>query len=125
MTNVVDDVCLYNARQDLIKEKYISQINDLENSADVEEKQQLEDLMRKELSSLTLKSVPPKLISPSQKGSSDDQASRPRSSKMPQVDLKNEHGIQAGKFGWCIVCRGQANLYCKDTRHPVCSFECK
>ena len=33
--------------------------------------------------------------------------------------------IPAGKFGWCIMCRGQANLYCKDTRHPVCSFECK
>jgi brefeldin A-inhibited guanine nucleotide-exchange protein len=42
-----------------------------------------------------------------------------------QVDIKNEHGITAGKFGWCIVCRGQANLYCKDTRHPVCSYECK
>jgi|LauGreDrversion4_2_1035121.scaffolds.fasta_scaffold34391_6 hypothetical protein len=36
---MVDDVCLFNARQDSIKDKYISQINDLENSADVEEKQ--------------------------------------------------------------------------------------
>jgi hypothetical protein len=39
VTNLVDDVCLFNARQDYIKEKYISQINDLENSADIEEKQ--------------------------------------------------------------------------------------
>lgn len=45
--------------------------------------------------------------------------------KQIQVDIKNEHAIPAGKFGWCIVCRNQANLYCKDTRHPVCSFECK
>lgn len=41
------------------------------------------------------------------------------------MDIKNELGVTSGKFGWCIVCRGQANLYCKDTRHPVCSFECK
>jgi len=25
--------------------------------------------------------------------------------KQPQVEIKNEHGILAGKFGWCIVCR--------------------
>ena len=37
----------------------------------------------------------------------------------------NEQGIPAGKFGWCVCCRGTANLYCKHTRHPVCSFECK
>ncbi len=36
---MVDDVCLYHARQDFVIEKYLSQINDLENSADVEEKQ--------------------------------------------------------------------------------------
>jgi len=35
---MVDDVCLYHARQDLTKDKYLSQINDLENSADIEEK---------------------------------------------------------------------------------------
>jgi hypothetical protein len=37
----------------------------------------------------------------------------------------NEQGIPCGKFGWCISCRQPANLYCKHTRHPVCSFECK
>lgn len=37
--NMVDDVCLFHARQDSITEKYMSQINDLENSADIEEKQ--------------------------------------------------------------------------------------
>jgi len=36
---MVDDVCLYHARQDFVKEKYLSQINDLENSVDIEEKQ--------------------------------------------------------------------------------------
>jgi hypothetical protein len=43
----------------------------------------------------------------------------------PEVDLQNELGIDSGRFGWCIVCRNTANLYCKDTKHPVCSQECK
>ena len=43
----------------------------------------------------------------------------------PEVNLTNELGIQAGRFGWCIVCRNTANLYCKDTKHPVCSKECQ
>ena len=43
----------------------------------------------------------------------------------PDVNLTNELGIQAGRFGWCIVCRNTANLYCKDTKHPVCSKECQ
>mmetsp|Transcript_7302 Transcript_7302/g.12325 ORF Transcript_7302/g.12325 Transcript_7302/m.12325 type:complete len:227 (+) Transcript_7302:1101-1781(+) len=42
-----------------------------------------------------------------------------------QLSLVNERGQPSGKFGWCIACRSTANLYCKHTRHPVCSFECK
>ena len=41
------------------------------------------------------------------------------------LELTNELGIPSGKFGWCVSCRASANLYCKHTRHPVCSFECK
>jgi len=40
-------------------------------------------------------------------------------------DLLNEEGVQAGKFGWCVNCRQAANLFCKHTRYPVCSFDCK
>lgn len=39
--------------------------------------------------------------------------------------MKNELDIEAGRFGWCIVCRGSANLFCKDTKHPVCNADCK
>ena len=70
--------------------------------------------MKSELNGISLKSVPIKVKKDEQK-----------SKKQVQVEIINEHGIPAGKFGWCIVCRNQANLYCKDTRHPVCSFECK
>ena len=39
--------------------------------------------------------------------------------------MKNEIDACSGKFGWCICCRNPAQLYCKDTRYPVCSYECK
>ena len=64
---MIDDVCLFDARVSSVKEKYLSQINDLDNSADIEEKQQLEELMRKDLEQITLKSVPVKVVS-QQKG---------------------------------------------------------
>lgn len=41
------------------------------------------------------------------------------------ASLVNEVGALCGKFGWCVACRATANLYCKHTRHPVCSYECK
>jgi hypothetical protein len=70
--------------------------------------------MRDELNSISLRSVPIKV-------KKDD----PKTKNSVKVDIKNEHDIICGKFGWCIVCRNAANLYCKDTRHPVCSYECK
>ncbi|CAD8150221.1 unnamed protein product [Paramecium octaurelia] len=42
-----------------------------------------------------------------------------------QVNIVNELKIKNGKFGWCTVCRRQASQYCKDTKVPVCSKECK
>lgn len=35
---MVDDVCLHDARQETIKSKYQSQLNNLEASTDLEEK---------------------------------------------------------------------------------------
>ena len=35
---MVDDVCLFDARQNLIQNKYISQLNTLGNSAELDEK---------------------------------------------------------------------------------------
>ncbi|CAD8168508.1 unnamed protein product [Paramecium pentaurelia] len=42
-----------------------------------------------------------------------------------QINLVNELNIKNGKFGWCVVCRKQASQYCKDTKVPICSKECK
>lgn len=41
------------------------------------------------------------------------------------VQVKNEQGHLNGRFGWCLVCRKPADYYCKDTRVPVCSSDCK
>jgi hypothetical protein len=49
---MVDDVCLFRAREESIISKYSGQINDLENSAELDEKQVIEDLMKSELESL-------------------------------------------------------------------------
>ncbi|CAK61467.1 unnamed protein product (macronuclear) [Paramecium tetraurelia] len=42
-----------------------------------------------------------------------------------QVYVTNEQNIKNGKFGWCVVCRKQASQYCKDSKVPICSKECK
>ncbi|CAK70017.1 unnamed protein product (macronuclear) [Paramecium tetraurelia] len=42
-----------------------------------------------------------------------------------QINIINELNIKNGKFGWCTVCRRQASQYCKDTKVPICSKECK
>jgi brefeldin A-inhibited guanine nucleotide-exchange protein len=40
-------------------------------------------------------------------------------------DIENEKGIPSGFFGWCIICRNRADIYCKESRYPICSIECK
>lgn len=40
-------------------------------------------------------------------------------------DIKNEIGLNSGKFGWCFICRKSANFYDIKTRKPICSEKCK
>lgn len=44
---------------------------------------------------------------------------------LKKIDIENEKGEKAGKFGWCILTRKPANYYCKETRMPVASIEAK
>jgi brefeldin A-inhibited guanine nucleotide-exchange protein len=69
--------------------------------------------MNEEIQKVPLLSVPP----------SSKQTKEEKQKEVPSIP--NELGIKAGKFGWCVNCRQSANLYCKHTRHPVCSFDCK
>jgi uncharacterized alkaline shock family protein YloU len=59
---MVDDVCLYDARTSTITSKYQQQLNNLENSIDQEEKQAIEEMLQLELQSVTLRSVPLKMV---------------------------------------------------------------
>jgi hypothetical protein len=56
---------------------------------------------------------------------SDKGAGKKVQESIQSLNLFNEVGNACGKFGWCVACRGSANLYCKHTKQPVCSFECK
>lgn len=58
---MVDDVCLHDAKRQSITSRYMSQINNLNTSQDQEERQALEELMKAELSNVTLRSVPLKV----------------------------------------------------------------
>lgn len=45
--------------------------------------------------------------------------------KIMTVNIENEQNVVSGKFGWCFICRKSANVYCKDSRVPVCNTDCK
>lgn len=99
---MVDDVCIYNEKVDEKKREY--------ESKDEKEKENLPH----ELENIPLRTVPLKF-------NPDD----PKYRVARPVKLENEIGEPAGLLGWCFVCRGPANLFCKDTRIPICSVECK
>ncbi len=49
----------------------------------------------------------------------------PKYKNVVLVKINNERDITSGKFGWCVMCRNAAPFFCKDTRVPVCSVDCK
>lgn len=83
--------------------------------------------MQEEIDAVPLTAIPAKKKKQKDKDKATDRKAEDDKEKpeRPQVVLLNEEGTPAGKFGWCVACRGTAGLYCKHTRHPVCSFECK
>ena len=103
--NIIDDVCIYNERINIIKARVEALPN--ENSDP-------EIRLQEELNNIPLRCVPMEL-------KPDD----PRYRNLVKVNLINEKGNQADVFGWCFMCRGPAKLYCKETRIPICSLECK
>lgn len=105
LKNVVDNVCLYDEKMQIIKKKY----NGIDNAD-----QTKQDEFNKEISLIPLRSVPLTY-------ETDDVKYK----KIMTVSIENEQNILSGKFGWCIVCRKSANVYCKDSRVPVCNADCK
>jgi len=102
VTNVVDDVCMFYAKVDQVNKKY-------EGKEEAEKEN-----LQQELNDIPLKSIP--LTS---------DVEDPRYKILRKVKIENEVGTPAGVFGWCFICRSSASLFCKDTKVPVCSLDCK
>ena len=98
LKNMIDDVCIHNKK-----------------SAEIQNSQE----ESKENKQFLLDNIPLRLV-PSSLNPDD-----PLYRDLRSVDLENEKGKHAGYFGWCFMCRDSADFYCKDTRIPVCSLECK
>lgn len=132
---VIDNVCLHAAKVEEAENYFQKQYKELMESEE-EGKDAKAEKLRAQLEE-EIKAVPLLAVPRSSKGRKkaegaadgdktpgQGQTKKP-SDKERQVSLVNEQGLPNGKFGWCISCRAAANLYCKHTRHPVCSFECK
>ena len=102
VTNLVDDVCIYYAKIDHTTAKY--------EGKDESEREN----MQKEIHDIPIKAVP-----------IGNDADDPRYKSFKKVKVDNESGTPAGVFGWCFVCRQPASLFCKDTKVPLCTLECK
>jgi len=129
---MVDNVCLQDAKVREIRGRFAEQARVLRESggADAEQLVKLEQEMNEAESAVPLVAVPkPKSRRKTEEQEADKgasaQAKQANDRDEPPAGLVNELGVPSGKFGWCVACRATANLYCKHTRHPVCSFECK
>lgn len=110
--NMVDSVCIYHDRAETIKEEIEMCTH---APSETKEDQNQNATTMAELESME-KELNLKVICKNQ-----------RKSKVTQIriNVSNEKGIGAGKFGWCMVCRKAADLYCKNTLYPICSLDCK
>ena len=109
MQNVVDEVVLRQERI-IVERKRLQSEFDLHESEDEDVNEEFYSKLEDVIKSIPLRSVP--------------QQGQDKRELIP-VEANNEQGFPCGKFGWCINCRNEANLYCKDTRYPVCGLECK
>lgn len=101
MTSMVDNVCIYEARIQEMADRHNETAEEGTPEFDYENAR---------------KNFPLNPVPTEAEGSGK---------KYPLVDITNELGFNVGRFGWCMACRNKADRYCKDTRHPVCSYECK
>lgn len=101
---MVDNVALYEARVDEIKKLHATE--DIATARSDDQNLQSK-LLNEKIAKVPLNPIPS------------------GKKECPDVSITNELGFEVGRFGWCISCRNAANLWCKDTKHPVCSEECK
>ena len=84
---MVDNVCLYEARVEHVRNLHTPVDNDSQSSGD------LTAIIDEKISKIPLNPIP---------GNRRD---------VPEVNVTNELGFPAGRFGWCVCCRQSANYY--------------
>lgn len=128
LTFMVDSVCLHAAKVEAVQKYYANEARQLQEAGalDAEAAARLAEQASQEEQAISLYAVPKSSKSRKQ-GDEPDPAQSKRIKERDEgpLPVTNELGVASGKFGWCVSCRAAANLYCKHTRHPVCSFECK
>jgi brefeldin A-inhibited guanine nucleotide-exchange protein len=144
LKNCVDDVCLYHAKIDFIekenenKNRIVTEIN--------EEKYNKDWISLKFIPLNPIPRTPEDMtLYCNTSGSTDTDSQNSNSSyslnyasnffsknfpystyaKLSNPCVENERGFISGNFGWCFICRNKADFYCKESRYPICSLECK
>lgn len=127
LTYIVDNVCLHLAKVEEIGRRYDNQIKVIQEAGNSSESavKKLQESMIHDQQQVSLLAVPKSSKAKKKEEKSAESEIKPIEIDGNELKLVNELGIPSGKFGWCVSCRSEANLYCKHTRHPVCSFECK
>jgi len=122
VTNMVDSVCLHSARvsqltRQLEESQHQASVNDSQATGSEAGQEEVVDDDTPQNTGKDIKDRTSKIaLNPV------DQAT---DVEVPSVEIKNELGIVAGRYGWCISCRNSADMFCGETKHPVCSVECQ
>ena len=120
--NMVDNVCLHQARVDALqreaKQSHPSG-DQANNSGETQEPQPTDEEDAKDDEAEAQKNrdrIANLQLNP---------VNQPVDDYVPAVDIQNEMGLPAGRYGWCVVCRNPADMVCPETNHPYYSAECQ
>lgn len=118
--NCVDDVCLYYSKIDSIQTSLAGEqelIIQNQNLTDLSKITiEFNSKILYETSKIPLRSVPINV---------DQILQNYKYRSVYNANIENEKGFISGNFGWCVICRQKADLYCLNSRLPVCSVSCK
>ena len=120
LRNCVDDVCIYYSKIETI------QINLANEQEIIIQSQSLTDLSKitielnskinYETNKIPLRTIPSNV---------DQILNNIKYRSVHNANIENEKGFISGNFGWCVICRQKADLYCLNTRLPICGLICK
>ena len=123
LTSVIDDICFIND-----KENHLISLNEEVNKYGNEEVKENFCELFNLISSNQLNEIEKKIILSSAPKTIEYIKNYPeffQHLNLCNPHTKNEKGFSSGNYGWCYICRNTADFYCRNTRLPVCSLDCK